>query len=55
MILNILHIGDLRSVKRISVQNGLPSTPNAETLIADFPSDFSDNSFKLNEIFQESN
>ena len=53
MILNILHIGDLRSAKHISVQNGLPGTPNAETLIADFQSDFSDNSFKLNEFFQE--
>ena len=55
MILNILNIGDLRSVKRNSVQNGPPGTPNSKTLIADFQSDFSDNSFKLNEIFQESN
>ena len=55
MILNILNIDDIRSVKRTSVQNGLLSTPNAETLIADFQFDLSDNSFKLNEIFQESN
>ena len=55
MISNILHIGELRSVKRNSVQNGLPGTPNSKTLIVDFQSDFSDNSFKLNEIFQESN
>ena len=46
MILNILRIGDLRSVKRISVQNGLPATPNSKTLIADFNSVFDFNSFK---------
>ena len=55
MILNILHIGNLHSIKRNSVQKGLPDTPNSKTLIADFHSDFFDNSFKLNEIFQESN
>ena len=55
MILNILNIGELCSVKCNSVQNGLPDTPNSKTLIVDFQSDFSDNSFTLNKIFQESN
>ena len=51
MILNILYIGDLRSVKRNSVQKSLPDTPNSKTLIVDFQSDFSFDSLKLNEIF----
>ena len=55
MILNILHVGDLCSVKRNSVQNGLPDTPNSKTLIVDIRFDFSDNSFNLNKKFQESN
>ena len=51
MILNNLHNGEVRSVKSLTMQNGLPITITVKTLTDDFNSVFCVNPFKLKRNF----